>query len=304
MSSGGFSRIQSRKKGYRRSGVGAEPVTDRGPALAVIILCSAIVIDAAATVRGWFWRRPTPMPVARSSAPHGPSHDAAGEIAAGHVFGVVTEDRPASGMSLELRGTLALADAAEGLGIIAERGGAEHLYAVGAGLPGGGFLRGVYVDHVVVGRGATLETLALPRGGLGGQGLRVADATLLPPDIAAPTKRTHKYDPDRPTNVVASPVTRSLHVLPVVIDDKLYGYTVSPRVGAPGLAGLEPHAVISAINGVPLVDGAVATRMFEAIAQQGRGTVTVVDWDGTHDVPVNASGLAAQANKQRQKPSG
>src|SRR5580698_7957614 len=90
-------------------------------------------------------------------------------VAAAHLFGRAVADpttqdpnnAPLSSANLVLAGTIATQDPKIGIAIISD-GGPSKVYAVGENV-NGATLYSVYLDHVILDRGGTLETLLLPR---------------------------------------------------------------------------------------------------------------------------------------------
>src|ERR1700728_1459653 len=90
-------------------------------------------------------------------------------VAAAHLFGTAVADpttqdpnnAPLSSANLVLAGTIATQDPKRGIAIITD-GGPSKVYAVGENVNGAS-LYSVYLDHVILDRGGTLETLLLPR---------------------------------------------------------------------------------------------------------------------------------------------
>ncbi len=90
-------------------------------------------------------------------------------VVSAHLFGLATADpatqdpanAPLSSANLVLAGTIATQDPKHGIAIISD-GGPSKVYSVGDNVNGAS-LYSVYLDHVILDRGGTLETLVLPR---------------------------------------------------------------------------------------------------------------------------------------------
>ncbi|CAK0754330.1 general secretion pathway protein C [Gammaproteobacteria bacterium] len=91
-----------------------------------------------------------------------------------HLFGKVDRAHPMAAtliavpktpLNLALRGIIA-ASFPDGGAIIAEQGGSDHFFQVGALITNGVVLQEVYPDHVILARNQRLETLHLSRGSL------------------------------------------------------------------------------------------------------------------------------------------
>src|SRR6202167_3289740 len=90
-------------------------------------------------------------------------------VAAAHLFGMAVADpatqdpsnAPLSSANLVLAGTIATQDPKRGIAIISD-GGPSKVYSIGENVNGAS-LYSVYLDHVILDRAGTLETLGLPR---------------------------------------------------------------------------------------------------------------------------------------------
>ncbi len=91
-------------------------------------------------------------------------------LAAANLFGVYAEkqlvshylDAPETSLNLMLRGIVSGETDQDGYAIIGDSRGREAVYRVGMDLPGGGEVRGIFPDRVVLLRDGQYETLRLP----------------------------------------------------------------------------------------------------------------------------------------------
>ena len=92
------------------------------------------------------------------------------ELSSAHLFGVYEEKQlvshyrnaPETSLNLVLRGIVSGATDQDGFAIIGDSRGREAVYRVGKELPGGGEVRGIFFDRVVLFRAGGYETLRLP----------------------------------------------------------------------------------------------------------------------------------------------
>jgi len=229
----------------------------------------------------------------RSAEPAAPAlHRAAPPIArldpraivAAHLFGVASAKAvrdPAAAVptsaNLHLRGTLATADPRHGWAIIADDR-AEKVYRVGEAA-GALSLYSVYVDHVLLDREGSLESLALPRTSERGVWAHAASPVAAP---AINVEERHRLGD-------------LMRVEPSVDEEsnKLLGFRVSPiqPVSALLRAGLRPGDLVTTVNGTPLADQDRQRSqqiMDEALAS-GSASVSVVRGSQHVDVAVDVS---------------
>jgi general secretion pathway protein C len=218
-----------------------------------------------------------------------------------HIFGDAGAQRSQESSTtsvLKLHGTIAFPDAKSGYGIISASD-IDRLYPVGAAVPDGGILHEVYADRVTIEREGALIVLELPH--RAGATAAVTLASDTPADdqdngtksaIGAPLPDNSR---DHPLDAPRSSAARALRLIPAIENGRLLGYrVVALDHGRSPLGGLGQFATVSAIDGTPLTDGAVAATMFERLARAGGdATVTVNVGDESRDVRVDVSGLAA-----------
>jgi general secretion pathway protein C len=216
------------------------------------------------------------------------------------MFGSPEIHAPSSAVTLQLHGTIAVASPDAGFGLIAPQGGNDALYGVGAAVPGGGIVRSVFVDRVVIERGGAFQSLFLPHNALRGLGFVAAAAdTVLerePVDPGMPAGAM-RITTGTQINIEDSTLATTLHVGPLVVDGHLLGYKLgSLDDGRSPLPGLQPGALLTAINGERLVDGPAATRLFQSLAGSTHATVTVSLGERLQKVEVDTSGVSELLN--------
>src|SRR5579862_9851948 len=116
----------------------------------------------------------SPQPVVSPTAPHPHAGANVQAVVSAHLFGVAVADpttqdpnnAPLSSANLVLAGTIATENPKHGIAIISD-GGPSKVYSVGENVNGAS-LYSVYLDHVILDRGGTLETLLIPRQLAGG----------------------------------------------------------------------------------------------------------------------------------------
>ncbi len=92
------------------------------------------------------------------------------DLASAHLFGIYAEkqlvshyrDAPETSLNLALRGIVSGETDQDGFAIIGDSRGREAVYRVDGELPGGGEVRGIFPDRVVLFRDGQYETLRLP----------------------------------------------------------------------------------------------------------------------------------------------
>jgi len=204
----------------------------------------------------------------------------------------------ATTLKLTLRGTLALADASQGIAMIEDEHGAERAYRVGEDVAGAK-LAEVYTDHVILNHEGASETLNLPQ--------PEAHAPELPPATAgnakqqtagaAPASRASSippnYEPPQMAHGAAADwskmqkglrmdpneVARQVHIEPVYENGKLAGARLSAggQLGALiGQAGLKANDTITAVNGASVTDLSKLQQMSENLQSASSLQVTVM----------------------------
>jgi general secretion pathway protein C len=235
-----------------------------GPRLVSLVLAALIALElthAALALRGD--GRVNSQAFAVAPAPHRLADSARGtdvqSVVAAHLFGIYVADPstqdPANARltaaNVILNGTIATEDPKHGVAII-KTDGPDKVYSVGDEV-GGASLYLVYLDHVVLNRGGTLETLRLPR-------LSVGTGRAGVPRVAAAPRPEGLYTDNLGRTVDKPPgaLDKMVHFVDSVDpkSGKQRGFLVYPVAsGAPLRAmGLYPGDLVTEINGVPLDD--------------------------------------------------
>src|ERR1039457_4407177 len=142
-----------------------------GPTYASLALAALIVVELArlaVSLLSGPVKSPEPV-MTRAVQPHQHAGVDVQRVVSAHLFGIATVDpstqdpanAPLSSANLLLAGTIASQDPKRGVAIISD-GGPSKVYSVGDNV-NGATLHSVYLDHVILDRGGTLETLVLPR---------------------------------------------------------------------------------------------------------------------------------------------
>lgn len=202
------------------------------------------------------------------------------DIVSAHLFGISVPEpaaqdpanAPRSTANLTLAGTIATEDPERGKAIIGDPD-QPKVYSVGQQI-GGAALRWVYLDHVVLDRNGSLETLALPHAPLAMVGGRY-----LPPHSAG-----------GPSAGAPASATSENPVLDKIVDAEVFnnglgqfvGIRVGPSDDQKGFAhsGLRNGDVIIAVNGSNLPN---ADRGQEIWKQVSTGTTVTVIRAGKQD---------------------
>jgi general secretion pathway protein C len=276
-----------------------------GPTYASLALAALIVVEVArlavsllnAPVR-------TPEPEVTRAAP---ARRHAGvdvqSVVSAHLFGVATVDAtvqdpanaPLSSANLVLAGTIASQDPKRGVAIISD-GGPSKVYAVGDNV-NGATLHSVYLDHVILDRAGTLETLLLPR-------------ILAGSRPASTVARRPGADPR--TVAAVDNIRRMVQQDPGILDQvmrtvasydnsagKLRGFRAYPGKNRAIFAklGLKPGDLVTAINGTALDDPQRSQEVFNTIQSSDHVTVTVERGGQKQDISLNIAQVAAQASR-------
>jgi general secretion pathway protein C len=272
---------------------------DRGAQLIVLVLLLLLGLDSALILTRALGHGPDLPAPAVGSAPVLPRVSVnptlqLATIVNAHLFGASTvvgsaSDAPATTMPLILAGVIADPDPAKGVAIIGENAAAGKLYSVGASIPGGVHLHGVYSDRVLLERNGGLETLMLPRTPMGGKG------------AAAPGIASAAAHPAGPANKDSATLLAGLvRVQPVFNQGKLQGYRIFPGANHGATAftqlGLRAGDLIEAVNGTPLDDAARAMEVLQTLSSSATATVTVTRNGAPQEVNLNLANLNLDAD--------
>jgi len=209
-------------------------------------------------------------------------------IAATHLFGEANaeqapvqqvetqpvEDLAETNLSLILKGTIAAAETANSIAIIADNRNEEKIYSVRDTVAPGATLHAVYTDRVVLNRSGALEVLKLPK--------EFPDsAPRSRRNVTAVNRATITEDDTQSIqNVVAQNVTKLADVIrptPYFVNGQQQGYRVYPGRDRRQFAalGLRPGDLIKDIDGAALTDPQQAMQIFQNLGTAEQVSVTV-----------------------------
>jgi general secretion pathway protein C len=227
-------------------------------------------------------------------------------VVSAHLFGIATADptaqdpgkAPLSSANLVLAGTIATQNPKRGIAIISD-GGPSKVYSVGDNVNGAA-LYSVYLDHVILDRGGTLETLLLPRVLTGMRG------------------PVRKIGPDPRTAAAVDNIRRMVQQDPGILDQvmrtvasydnaagKLRGFRAYPGRNRAIFSklGLKPGDLVTAINGQPLDDPQHSQEVFNTIQSSNTVTVTIERGGQRQDISLNIAQVAGEATRDLESDS-
>ncbi|MGO9424887.1 MAG: type II secretion system protein GspC [Steroidobacteraceae bacterium] len=230
-------------------------------------------------------------------------------VVSAHLFGLATADpvaqdpanAPLSSANLVLAGTIATQDPKHGIAIISA-GGPSKVYSVGDNVSGAS-LYSVYLDHVILDRGGTLETLILPR--------------QLPQDRSQASAR--RVGANQRTVAAVDNVRRMVQQDPGILDQvmrtvasydnaagKLRGFRAYPGRNRAifNKLGLKPGDLVTAINGQPLDDPQRSQEVFNTIQTSDHVTVTLERGGQRQDISLNIADVANEATRDLEADPG
>jgi general secretion pathway protein C len=277
-----------------------------GPNLVAAALALLIVVQLSSVAVSLLSSRvKVPQPVATRGPPlhRAPAVDVQRVVSA-HLFGVAVADpveqdpdhAPLSSANLLLAGTIATPDPKHGIAIISD-GGPAKVFSVGENVSGA-ILHSVYLDHVILDRAGTLETLQLPRLLDGGRPPPVVRRSLGGDPRTAATvdnlRRMVQQDPgllDQVMRTVASYDNAA---------GKLRGFRAYPGRNRSIFMklGLKPGDLVTAINGTALDDPQHSQEVFNTIQSSDHVTVTIERAGQKQDLSLNIAQVAAQASRE------
>src|ERR1700744_250673 len=246
----------------------------------------------------------SPQPVAAPAMPRAQRSGVDVQtVVSAHLFGVAVADpatqdpanAPQSAANLLLAGTIATQNPKRGVAIISDGGAPSKVYSVGERI-GGASLHSVYLDHVILDRAGSLETLLLPR--------------QLPPSTRAAAARPGNAD--RRTVAAVDNIRRMVQQDPSILDQvmrtvasydnaagKLRGFRAYPGRNRAIFSklGLKAGDLVTAINGTPLDDPQKSQDVFNTIQTSDHVTVTIERGGQKQDITLNIAQVAAQATK-------
>ena len=278
-----------------------------GPHLVSLVLAALIAVELARIAMSLLSGPvKSPQPIIASTAqtrPH-PAVDIQSVVSA-HLFGIAKADpstqdpanAPLSSANLVLAGTIATEDPKRGIAIISD-GGPSKVYSVGQNV-NGATLHSVYLDHAILDRGGTLETLLLPRQFAGDRNRS-----------ALPLRRIGGADPR--TAAAVDNIRRMVQQDPGLLDQvmrtvpsydnaagKLRGFRAYPGRNRAifNKLGLKPGDLVTAINGQALDDPQHSQEVFNTIQTSDHVTVTLERGGQKQDITLNIAQVASEATK-------
>jgi len=244
----------------------------------------------------------SPQPVLAATAPHPHPGANVQAVVSAHLFGVAVADpttqdpnnAPLSSANLLLAGTIATENPKRGIAIISD-GGPSKVYSVGDNVNGAS-LYSVYLDHVILDRGGTLETLLLPRLITGGSRMaprRVSGADIRTVQAVDNIRRMVQQDPgilDQVMRTVASYDNAA---------GKLRGFRAYPGRNRAifNKLGLKAGDLVTAVNGQPLDDPQHSQEVFNTIQSSPTVTVTIERGGQKQDITLNIAQVASEATR-------
>jgi general secretion pathway protein C len=276
----------------------------KGPNIVSLLLAALIAVElariAVALVSGPV---KSPRPVIAGNTQMRPTARTgvnAQAVAAAHLFGTAVADpttqdpnsAPLTSANLILAGTIATQDPKRGIAIISD-GGPSKVYAVGENVNGAS-LHSVYLDHVILDRGGTLETLLLPR--------LLAGAARGPVRGPLPARASAAVDNVRRL-VQQDPglLDQVMRTVPSYDNTagKLRGFRAYPGRNRNifNKLGLKPGDLVTAINGQPLDDPQHSQEVFNTIQSSNTVTVSVERGGQKQDITLNVAQVATDASK-------
>jgi general secretion pathway protein C len=274
-----------------------------GPKLASLGLAALIGVELVRILVSSFGGGPvrSPQPVANTAIRPPPARFDAQSVISAHLFGVPPVEQNQENIqetkaNLLLAGTIATSDPKRGVAIISD-GGPAKVYSVGDNV-GGASLHSIYLDHVILDRGGTLETLQLPR--------------LLGPGMHAPPV-VRRTGGDSRTAAAVEDIRRRVQQDPGLLDQvmrtvpsydsaagRLRGFRAYPGRNRQIFSklGLRPGDLVTAINGTALDDPQRSQEVFNTIQTSDHVTVTVERGGQKQEISLNIAQVAAQATKE------
>lgn len=193
----------------------------------------------------------------------------ANQVAAMHLFGRANApaptgaavNAPETNLNVTLHGIIAADDPERSRAIIAAgsgRGGNAKSYRVGANIPGGASIHGIYADRVILSRNGHLEALKLPRESEGG-----GSGVVRVPPQTTPQPRVQRTTPSRVEAInqrsprlhrATAAFGQLVRAQRATVNGKLVGYKLYPGSNPAAFlgAGLEPGDIVTEVNGKPV----------------------------------------------------
>jgi general secretion pathway protein C len=283
-----------------------------GPNLVSLVLAALIAVELAriaVSLLSGPVKSPQPIIASTAQTRQHPAADIQSVVSA-HLFGIAKADpstqdpanAPLSSANLILAGTIATEDPKHGVAIISD-GGPSKVYLVGQNV-NGATLHSVYLDHVILDRGGTLETLLLPRQ-LAGDHNRPAPVRRIgadPRTVAAVDniRRMVQQDPGLLDQVMRTVPSYDNAA------GKLRGFRAYPGRNRAifNKLGLKPGDLVTAINGQALDDPQRSQEVFNTIQTSDHVTVTLERGGQKQDITLNIAQVASEATKDLEGDAG
>lgn len=192
----------------------------------------------------------------------------ANQVAAMHLFGRANApaptgqavNAPETNLNVTLHGIIAADDPDQSRALIAAgsgRGGDAKSYRVGANIPGGASIHGIYADRVILSRNGHLEALKLPRNGESDSGIvRVPPhaETAQPVQRPAPPPLRSRRQPSSRLQHATAALGQLVRAQRTTVNGKLVGYKLYPASNPAAFlsTGLEPGDLVTEVNGKPV----------------------------------------------------
>ena len=283
-----------------------------GPNLVSLVLAALIAVELARIAVSFLSgpvKSPQPLIASTAQTRQHPAVDIQSVVSA-HLFGIAKADpstqdpanAPLSSANLVLAGTIATEDPKHGIAIISD-GGPSKVYSVGQNV-NGATLHSVYLDHVILDRGGTLETLLLPRQLAGDR------------NRPSPVRR---IGADPRTAAAVDNIRRMVQQDPGLLDQvmrtvpsydnaagKLRGFRAYPGRNRAifNKLGLKPGDLVTAINGQALDDPQRSQEVFNTIQTSDHVTVTLERGGQKQDITLNIAQVASDATKDLEGETG
>jgi general secretion pathway protein C len=213
-----------------------------------------------------------------------------------------TSDAPQTQLPLVLSAVFAVDQPDKGLAIIGESAQQTKVYKAGDTIRSGTRLREVYA--VILDRGGTLETLALPR-----RSATPVTAARAPVPQQAPSRTVQDLRQAVENNPAA--FTQIVRPQPVFANGVQRGYRVYPGRNRQQFAklGLQPGDLVLAINGTPLDDPQRGMEIFNTLGSSDQVSVTVERNGQSQELTLNTAQLyvpepPSEPGSDRNRPPG
>ncbi len=257
--------------------------------VALVLLLAYTLSDLTwMTVTGTAGKRPAPLVENQLSdfnrSAGGQGLDKVAEL---HLLGADNEKKitaapisaPETRLNLTLKGVFSADSQENAIVIIANKGHDEKSYRVGDVVGGAAQIYKIYPDRVILKRGDSFETLALPRDELLPGANNQSSTNQASSSLSSRTSgRTRHLRGVRQTLLEKPGAAMGLvRAQPVMESGGLKGYRVSPGQNRAlfARAGLRPGDVVTAVNGVELTNMQNMQQLYQQVKKGGRFVVSV-----------------------------